>query len=236
MRSATFWAVFMSCVTTMLVTGLLLARADDQLVDDVAHDRVEAGGRLVVEQHLGVHGQRPGQADALPHAAGELGRPLVRARSSAGRPRPGARRRSGRSSSDRMRRFSRSGKATFSATVMLSNRAAFWNKKPKRPRSAVSSLSPSSSIRWPSKTTWPLVGRSRPMIVLSSTVLPQPLSPMTASVWPRGTDERDVAQHRLAAELDAQVVQLDQAASRFLRLRCVSVWSRRRPSHHLAAK
>ena len=61
----------------MLVTGVLLAGADDQLVDDVAHDRVEAGGRLVVEQHFGVHGQRPGQADALPHAAGKLGRRLA---------------------------------------------------------------------------------------------------------------------------------------------------------------
>ena len=48
-------------------------RLEDQLVDHVAHDRVEPGGRLVVEHDLGVERQRPGQADALPLAAGELG-------------------------------------------------------------------------------------------------------------------------------------------------------------------
>src|SRR5579885_1595311 len=37
-------------------------RLQDQLVDDVSHDRVEAGGRLVVEHDLGVEGQRPRQA------------------------------------------------------------------------------------------------------------------------------------------------------------------------------
>ncbi len=51
------------------------------------------------------------------------------------------------------------------------------------------------------------------MIVLRSTVLPQPLSPMMASVWPRGIESVIVAQHLLAAELDAQLVQLDQARS-----------------------
>ena len=33
----------------------------------------------------------------------------------------------------------------------------------------------------------PVVGGTRPMIVFSSTVLPQPLSPITASVCPAGT-------------------------------------------------
>ena len=46
----------------------------DQLVDDVGQDRVEAGGRLVEEDHLGVGGDGAGEADALLHAARELGR------------------------------------------------------------------------------------------------------------------------------------------------------------------
>src|SRR5262249_4953809 len=49
---------------------------EDQLVDHVAHDRVETGGRLVVEHDFRADGQRPGQPDALPLAAGELGRLL----------------------------------------------------------------------------------------------------------------------------------------------------------------
>ena len=52
------------------------------------------------------------------------------------------------------------------------------------------------------------------MIVFSSTVLPQPLSPMTASVWPRGIVQADVAQHALPAEIDAHRVQSDQRLSR----------------------
>src|SRR5262245_30707153 len=43
-------------------------------------------------------------------------------------------------------------------------------------------------MRWPLKTTWPLVAGNNPMISLSSTVFPQPLSPMIASVCPRGTE------------------------------------------------
>ena len=49
----------------------------DEFVVVGGADRVEAGGRLVQEQQLGVEGQRPGQAGALAHAAGELGRLLV---------------------------------------------------------------------------------------------------------------------------------------------------------------
>ncbi len=51
--------------------------AQDQLVDHVAHDRVEAGGGLVVEHHFGIHGQGPGQADAFAHAAGQFRRLLL---------------------------------------------------------------------------------------------------------------------------------------------------------------
>ena len=73
----------------------------------------------------------------------------------------------------------------FWAIVMLSNRAACWKRKPKRIRWRVNSRSLSSARFRPSKQTLPRAGRNRPMIVFSSTVLPQPLSPMTATVWPR---------------------------------------------------
>ena len=74
---------------------------EDQLVDDVAHDRVEPGGRLVVEHDLGVERQGPGQADALAQAAGELGGLLVLEAVGAGRPPGAARRRPGRASRGR---------------------------------------------------------------------------------------------------------------------------------------
>ena len=51
----------------------LLDAAADQIVDDIGHDRIEAGGRLVEEDDLGLAGDCPGEADALLHAARELG-------------------------------------------------------------------------------------------------------------------------------------------------------------------
>ena len=56
---------------------MMLARAEDQLVDHVAHDRVEPGGGLVVEHDLGLHRQGAGQSDPFSHAAGKLGRLLA---------------------------------------------------------------------------------------------------------------------------------------------------------------
>ena len=52
-------------------------RAGDQLVDDIGHDRIEAGGRLVEEQDLGLRGDGAREPDALAHAARQLGRPQV---------------------------------------------------------------------------------------------------------------------------------------------------------------
>ena len=45
---------------------------DDQLVDSHGHDRIEAGGRLIAEQDVRVHGNGASQAGALFHAAREL--------------------------------------------------------------------------------------------------------------------------------------------------------------------
>src|SRR5262245_3562433 len=50
---------------------------ENQLVDDVAHDRIETSRGFVVEHHLGVECERPSQPDALALAAGELGRLLL---------------------------------------------------------------------------------------------------------------------------------------------------------------
>ena len=51
-----------------------LLQLEDQLVDDAGADRIEAGGGLVVEDHLGLDGDGARQAHALLHAAGEVGR------------------------------------------------------------------------------------------------------------------------------------------------------------------
>ena len=50
----------------------LAVQPDDLVLHVPADQRVERRERLVEEEHLRVHRQRPGQADALLHAAGEL--------------------------------------------------------------------------------------------------------------------------------------------------------------------
>ena len=50
----------------------LVVQPDDLVLHVAADQRVERGERLVEQQHVGVAGERPGQADALLHAAGEL--------------------------------------------------------------------------------------------------------------------------------------------------------------------
>jgi hypothetical protein len=48
-------------------------KPDDQMVDGVDEDGVEAGGRLVEEDDLRLGDERPRDGDALAHAAGDLG-------------------------------------------------------------------------------------------------------------------------------------------------------------------
>src|ERR1043165_1072892 len=55
----------------------LRLQVDDHLVDLLRGDRVEAGGRLVVEDHLRLEHDGAGQADALAHAAGKVDRQEV---------------------------------------------------------------------------------------------------------------------------------------------------------------
>jgi hypothetical protein len=47
------------------------AQRVDQLMDVAGGDRIQAGGRLVEEQHLRVAEQRPGQSDPLAPALGQ---------------------------------------------------------------------------------------------------------------------------------------------------------------------
>src|SRR5262245_24268330 len=79
--------------------------------------------------------------------------------------------------------LARSPNATLSRTVRLSKSAACWKRNPTRSRIRVNSCSDSLCSGVPSKSTSPSVGRRSPTISLSRTVLPHPLSPMTASVW-----------------------------------------------------
>ena len=130
MRSAILRALAMSWVIESAVAPRSLDAVDDQVVDDVGHDRVEAGGRLVEEDDLGLGGDRAGEARrasacrrrARP-ATGrrrrrqpDLGQLLERDLARLGRgPRPAPAIRP---------------KATFSQTGRLSNRAAPWNSMP----------------------------------------------------------------------------------------------------------
>ena len=50
----------------------LVVQADDLVLHVAADQRVERGERLVEEEHVRVAGERPGETDALLHAAGEL--------------------------------------------------------------------------------------------------------------------------------------------------------------------
>ena len=49
----------------------------DQVVDDAGHDRIEAGGGFVEEDDFRLGGDGAGEADALLHAARQLGRQAV---------------------------------------------------------------------------------------------------------------------------------------------------------------
>ena len=192
----------------------LLPRLQDQLVDHIGHDRIEPGGRLVVEHHLGVEGQGAGQADALLHAAGQLGRllrastvgrqadflqplpdDLARSPSPAGRPgRAGRRRRCRRPTG--CRTGPPPGTGSRSAAAAASARARAGRPAPGR-RTA----------------TRPTVGRSRPMMQLEQHRLAaaaladdrQRLAALDVQV--------DGVQHPLAAELHRHLFAADQISA-----------------------
>ena len=141
----------------------------------VAGDRVERRERLVHEQHVAVLRERPGQRDALAHAAGQLVRRLP--------PEPSRRTSSSRrwASSRRSppcrRPRRRSASSTFCAAVSHGNSAGSWNI---------------SAGRLPATCTSPWVGSSSPATRLSSVDLPQPLAPSRQTNSP-GATSRDTS-------------------------------------------
>ncbi len=72
MLSGTVRATLMLCVTIRIVASICAFRSIEQLGDVGGAHRVEPGVRLVDEDDLRVEHQRPGQARALAHAAGDL--------------------------------------------------------------------------------------------------------------------------------------------------------------------
>ena len=100
--------------------------AEELVLQPRAHDRVDRAERLVHQQHRRVGGQRAGDADALPLAAGELARVAVAGtRAGRGRRASAARRRAPRSAA--LSQPSRRGTvATFSATVRCGNSPTCW--------------------------------------------------------------------------------------------------------------
>ena len=77
MRSDSSTASSTSWVIISTVLPSLLMDRHHRVLQVRAGQRVERAERLVEQQHLRLHRQRAGDADALLHAAGDLRRPLV---------------------------------------------------------------------------------------------------------------------------------------------------------------
>ena len=78
----------------------------------------------------------------------------------------------------------------FCSTVNSGMRLNAWNTKPMfRRRKMVSSRFFMAKISRPSRNTLPEVGRSSPPSRLSRVLLPEPLSPTTATNSPFGTEK-----------------------------------------------
>ena len=63
------------------------------------------------------------------------------------------------------------------------------------------------ATHWPRRVISPQWGRSRPAMVLSSVVLPQPLGPSKLPICPLIEVEADVLDDAIAVEHDANTVQ-----------------------------
>ena len=158
---------------------------DDQPVDHRAHDRVEAGGRLVEEHDRRFRGDGAGQGHALLHAAGEFGGGEPGHRRRPARPGPAPRPLCPAPPPGAIFFSASRPKATFSQTGRLSNSAPFWNSMPicaaqlagRGARGAFSTSSPSISML-------PASGVTRPRMDLISTDLPVPEPPMTTMPVP----------------------------------------------------
>ena len=188
MRSAILRALAMSWVIESAVAPSSLDAVDDQIVDDVGHDRVEAGRRLVEEDDLGLGGDGAGEADALLHAAGQLGRHRARRprapsptwpsfaiapclRLARGRPAGGLDEPEGDVLPDRQAVEQRAALEQHAELARSSSHACRARRRPP-PRRRCGSSRCRACIR--------------PRMHLSSTDLPVPEPPITTSDWPAG--------------------------------------------------
>ncbi len=162
----------------------------DDLPDLAARGRVEPGGRLVEEQHLGVADQRAGERQALLLAAGELAheRPPLLLEADEG---------------ERRRRFETVAVEAAEeldelGTRSFSGKRVSWSCTPSRARSAW----PSPCQRSPSTSSVPPSGESRPSKSSTVVVLPAPFGPSRpkhSPAWrPRGRDRRPPRARRSA--------------------------------------
>ena len=159
-----------------------------QLVLHLAADqRIEGRKRLVHQQDFGIGAERPRQADALLHAAGELRRILVLVAGKAdGRDPLGGRRLALRPAARRgpPGRRRRSGGPCDGETGRSAGTPSpvFWRRKASRSR--IDSVRMST----PSMTISPSVGSISRLRWRISVDLPEPDRPITTKISPRSTD------------------------------------------------
>ena len=159
----------------MKVLFSFVAQPEQILLELAAGLLVDGAERLVHQQHVGLHRQRPGQADPLAHAAGKLVRVFVL----------------------------EAGQADFGDVVPrdrlalgLVDAAQFQPEgdvaehgRPGHQREILEhegALRTRPAHRRPLTSTSPDVAGSRPAMILSKVVLPQPDGPSSEVSWPRG--------------------------------------------------
>jgi hypothetical protein len=88
----------------------------------------------------------------------------------------------------------------FSSAVSIGRRLKNWKMNPTLPRRiSVRSASEASVMSWPSISTAPLVGVSRPARMCIIVDLPEPDGPITAVNWPRGNEIETPSSARTSA-------------------------------------
>jgi hypothetical protein len=133
---------------TVLLSGLDLHQ---RILQVGAGQRIERAERLVHQQHLGLHGQGAGDADALLHAAGDFARALVEWRAPCA-PVPGC---AGSTRGVRCLAFAAlehlvHRQRTFSNTVSQGSSEWFWNTTARLgPGRLISRSFSSTPPRWP---------------------------------------------------------------------------------------
>ena len=166
----------------------LAVQADDLVLHVAADERVERRERLVEEQHVGVAGQRPGEADALLHAARQLvgvGAPRSRtARRGRRPPAPGAAARPCRCRRSRGRR--RRCRAPGGAAAGRSAGTP-WRRSCGAARAGAARRRPAGPR--PRAAPDPEVGSTSRVRQRTSVDLPEPDSPMTTKTSPGATSK-----------------------------------------------